>query len=171
MLMMAPVAQAQTSVVGTPSGASTISGVIGVFGFRFTVGASDLSVTSLGAYDWSTSSDNQNIEVTIYSTAGVSIVTDTVATGSNTLVGDYRFVTLDSPTTLTAGVSYDLLMYYEQDESRMLWNGASASYDTAITFVSSLSLTNSGNVHTTGNEHGGLAPHFPNRRPTRRSSD
>lgn len=85
-----------------------------VLGNSFTVGANDLEVTALGYYDFTVGGGTgdgltDTHDVGIYNSSGSLIASVTVPSGTvGTLLGDYRYASLASTVTLTAGQTYTL---------------------------------------------------------------
>jgi hypothetical protein len=75
-----------------------------VFGIDFTVGSSDLLVTSLGYFDDFGDGFLSDHEVGIYDTSG-TLLASTDVTNSDPLTGHFRFDAI-TPVTLQAGNSY-----------------------------------------------------------------
>ncbi len=74
------------------------------FGIDFTVGASNLTVSSLGYYDDSQNGFVDNHEVGMYDSSG-DLLASTVVTSGDPLIGYFRYDTI-APITLLAGQTY-----------------------------------------------------------------
>jgi hypothetical protein len=78
-------------------------------GTQFTVGTSDLSVTSLGIWDESQDGLAVSHDVGLWNSGGTLLGSVTVPSGTGgSLVGSFRYIALGLPVTLTAGQSYTL---------------------------------------------------------------
>jgi len=82
-------------------------------GTQFTVGATALTVHQLGLYDAGTAGFVDSHPVRIYDSAGTNILASVTIDGT-TLgnAGDYAFVALTTPVTLSANTTYVLTAYY-----------------------------------------------------------
>lgn len=82
-------------------------------GETFTVGASALSVSSLGIWDVFLDGLGEAHPVTIWDGGGTSVASATVPSGTTgTLIGQYRYTALGSPVTLLANTTYTIGAYY-----------------------------------------------------------
>lgn len=89
---------------GVP-GSGLRSDATGKFGFKFTVGASDITVTHLGR--WVVAGNSQTHNVKLYSgTANASELAAVVVDCAGAPTGAYKYVALGSPIVLTAGTTY-----------------------------------------------------------------
>ena len=79
----------------------------GMIGMVFTVGASSLSVTSLGFQDAGGDGLVQSHQVGIWDSAGNLVTSATIAIGGGTLVDNFRYVPVTA-VTLTAGAQYTI---------------------------------------------------------------
>lgn len=105
-------------VIGSTLSADTLftrisAGSSGVFsdtlGVSFTTGGLDLSVTSLGVYDANADGLASINQVGLWSNSGTLIASLTFSAGTgDTLSGSFRWRTLATPVTLTAGTTYRL---------------------------------------------------------------
>jgi hypothetical protein len=86
------------------------------FGEIFTVGADDLSVTALGAYDNGGNGfvTPSGIPVGIFRESDDVLLASTNVTNADPLILQYRFATI-SPLTLLAGMQYRVVAVNEQD--------------------------------------------------------
>lgn len=103
--------QAAIFVSNTPYGVQSWSGPLGD---DFTVGAQDIIVTKLGVFDDGANGLNRTITAYIYNFGGatpipIGPIEFTTDNSSLDPVIPYRFRTLDSPVTLTAGASYSIV--------------------------------------------------------------
>ena len=82
-------------------------------GSSFTVTTSGLSITHLGVQDVNIATANagtdgftSSITVSLWTGNGATLLGSAVVTGTETLVGSYRFLELTNPISLTSGSSY-----------------------------------------------------------------
>jgi len=100
-------AEALLSGVSGPLAAGFLTS--GTWGFGFTVGDQDLSLTSLGVYDDFGDGINTAHPVGIWDTTGSLLGAVTVPAGTlGTLRGLFRYAELPDPVTLNAGQTYIL---------------------------------------------------------------
>jgi hypothetical protein len=106
-------------------------------GFDFTVGSMSLMVTALGMWDQSQNGFTNAHTVGLWDISGNLLAQASLSPGTaNPLIGDFRYVTLATPITLTAGMSYVLgATYVNADLDRVIVNvsGNQATFDPAIT--------------------------------------
>jgi len=111
------------AIVGPASGAVVITGFTGglaqpnscmggatTIGWKFTVGANDLSATALGHYDLDADGLPGSVEIGVWDSGGTLVATGVVPTGTmgTTLIGDFRYVSLAMPVTLLNGQTYTI---------------------------------------------------------------
>jgi hypothetical protein len=78
-------------------------------GWKFTVGSFDLQATALGEYDLDSDGLTMSVEVGLWNSAGTLLGMVTVPGGTSpTLIGDFRYVDLGTPVTLSSGQTYTL---------------------------------------------------------------
>ncbi len=93
------------------------------YGTEFMVGATDLIVTSLGAFDKDLDGLGLATKVTIYNTAGVVVASATVPAGlAGSLDGDFRYASLGSSVTLSANTNYRLGIYIVNNVQQPSWD-------------------------------------------------
>ncbi len=91
----------------------------GTVGLTFNVGASNLLVTALGFYDGPNSSAAnvfgytpdgllESHDVGIFDSSGTLLTSITIPTTGTTLLGEFRYLTLSTSITLTAGQNYTI---------------------------------------------------------------
>jgi len=109
---------ASVAAVDTPNGSLFAwRDIIGAnqsatIGWSFQVGAQDLQLTALGAFDDAGDGLEDAHPVGIWTSGGVLLKQVTVPSGTGgTLVGSYRYLSV-SPVTLTAGQTYMLGEYF-----------------------------------------------------------
>jgi len=105
----APKADAQTLLTGGFNGDFNFATnwVNGAVGAQITVGASDLSVTSLGFGDFGQDGFVVAHTVELWTTGGTSLGSVTLSAGTgDPLTDEWRFATLGTPITLSAGTTY-----------------------------------------------------------------
>jgi len=99
------------------------------FGTIFTVGANNVDILSLGAFDAGHNGFVSNsIEVGIFDEVTHALLASTNVFSSNTLVGDYRYAAI-SGLTLTSGSKYRLVAVSKSD----LYSYPVSTYDSAFT--------------------------------------
>jgi hypothetical protein len=102
------------------------------FGTTFTVGASDVLLTSLGAFDAGKNGfASAAIQVGIYDAATNVLMASANVVSSDALIGDYRYAAI-SNLTLQSGVAYRLVAVSHTD----LYNLSTAMFSTAFTNIS-----------------------------------
>jgi len=119
-----------------PPGFSGGSGA--TVGISFTVGAQDLSVTSLGYFDRDQNGLGITHQVSIWNSGGTQIANTTVLSGTgSTLVGSFRYENLGSPVTLTAGQTYTLGAFIGAQDSvgYHLLGTTHPTVDSAVTVI------------------------------------
>jgi hypothetical protein len=116
------------------------------FGEIFTVGGTDITVTSLGAFDANLDGfiSSGGIPVGIYRESDSALLASTFVTSSDTLIGNYRFDSI-APLTLLADTSYRVVAVNLDDlynitigtpdsvDPRITWNGYSYCNTTTLT--------------------------------------
>ena len=138
-----PGALGEVAVTGFSGGTQLGQGCVGggnTVGWKFTVGANDLSVTALGAYDLDADGLLGSVQVGIWDSGGTLVVTDTVPKGQpgTTLIGQFRYVSLPMSVVLGNNQSYTI-------GARCVGDGAnqpidlSSSQNSSFTFASELS--------------------------------
>jgi hypothetical protein len=101
-----------------------------VFGINFTVGNSNLTVSSLGYYDDSGDGFNDNHEVGMYDSGG-TLLSSTTVTSASPLIDHFRFQGV-TPFTLLAGQTYRVVGVSHSD--LYTWNDPGFAANTAITY-------------------------------------
>lgn len=86
------------------------------FGQIFTVGAADISVTALGAYDAGGDgfASPDGLPVGIYRESDTTLLASATVTSSDTLDGDFRYASI-TPLTLLSGDTYRVVAVSESD--------------------------------------------------------
>ena len=138
--LAAPLSYANTIITdpgpGLVSTAIDNTGVGVIAGFDFTA-QTTLLVTELGMWDQSRNGFTNSHSVGLWDTAGNLLAQVQISAGTgDPLSGDFRFVTLATPVTLTAGMTYVLGATYKNfDLDRLILNknGQQATFDSEIT--------------------------------------
>lgn len=126
------------SIITNP-GPGLISSSIGytTAGFDFTVGSASLSLTALGMWDQNRNGFTNSHTVGLWDNSGNLLAQAVISSGTvDPLSGDFRYVALAAPITLTAGMTYVLgVTYVNADLDRVIANvnGNQAAFDAAIT--------------------------------------
>ena len=128
---------ANTILNDSGTGSVTASSNFHTQGFDFTVGSTPLLVTALGLWDENLDGFGSSHVVGLWDNSGnllgsVAIPSGTVAT----LSGEFRYITLASPVTLSAGTTYVLgATFSETDLDRYKVNDSTtqATFDPAVT--------------------------------------
>jgi hypothetical protein len=79
------------------------------FGNKFTVGNSNVIVSSLGYYDDFGNGFIDSHEVGIYELVGNTLLTSTTVDNSSALVGHFRYTSVKRPLLLLAGTQYEVV--------------------------------------------------------------
>jgi hypothetical protein len=106
-------ALAQSPVIDLTGGPSVINNnnTSATFGYSFTLGRSDASLTQLGVYDYGSDGLAQSHNVALWSSTGTLLATATVPSGTSAILANgFRYVNIP-PVGLTAGTTYVLGMY------------------------------------------------------------
>jgi len=130
-----------TPLIGNPTGSLVNSAGAGATysqGYRFVVGADDLSVDALGMWDHDADGLLVDHQVAIYTDTGTQLAVATVPAGtSGTLVGQYRYTSI-APIILDSGIAYRIAAFFNTGEDYMN-NGATFSVDSAASSYASFS--------------------------------
>lgn len=114
------------------------AGSSGVFsdtlGVSFATGGLDISVTSLGVYDANADGLSSINQVGLWSNAGTLIASLTFSAGTgDTLSGSFRWRTLATPVTLTAGTTYRLGAFGSYEDRYSGFLSSAFSMTTGVT--------------------------------------
>jgi hypothetical protein len=101
------------------------------FGINFSVGGSNLAVSSLGYYDQAGDGFLDNHEVGIYNSVGTLLASTTV-TSADTLIGHFRYASI-APITLLSGQSYRMVGVSHSD--LYTYNVTGFAADSRITYL------------------------------------
>jgi hypothetical protein len=101
------------------------------FGIDFSVGRSDILVTSLGYYDDSGNGFTDNHELGLYDSLG-TLLASTTATSGSTLIGHFRYQDI-APVTLLAGQTYRVVGVSHSD--LYTWGDPGFAADPSVTYL------------------------------------
>lgn len=151
--LMLAVSQLQAAVLITNAGtaALTTAGNNQTIGTLFTVGASGLSVTSLGIWDEGANGLTDSHAVGLWDSTGTLLGSVTVPSGTGgTLSNSFRYAALGTPVTLTAGQSYTLGAYYANGSAdRYRTNSTTPTFSTDVSSPFARWILNSSLVRPT----------------------
>jgi Domain of unknown function (DUF4082) len=130
-------AQANTMVTDPGTVTPTVSSNSRTLGFDFTVGSTSLLVTALGLWDENQDGFNNSHSVGLWDNAGNLLGSVVLSSGTtDPLLGQFRYVTLTTPVTLLAGMTYVLGGSYlggDADHVKSTDATNPATFDPAVT--------------------------------------
>lgn len=146
-------------ITGETSFGSSRNDFTGSAGFSFVVGASNITVTSLGR--WALAGNSQTHQITLYSSTSISSAIATVNVNTNgEPSGNFIYGTV-SPVVLTAGGIYYLLS--AENLNGDLWyndSGTSLSTTSAAAIITSCFFVGAGPISPGGGGESYVPPNF-----------
>ena len=113
LLFLANTLSASPLLNGSGAGFTSVSSPDATIGYDFTVGATSLEASALGLFDQDLDGFSEAHDVSIWTSTGTLLGSVTVSTGSLTpLIGEFRYVLLTAPVTLSAGQTYVVAANY-----------------------------------------------------------
>jgi Domain of unknown function (DUF4082) len=131
---------AQVFLFGDPQLTGGVSiGSAGTYGASFTVGSQPISVNALGVWDPGQDGLSVSHDVGIWNANGDLLASGTVPSGTSApLQGQYRYLSLTQPITLSANTDYTVGAFLDGGNDSIVPGASPGAIDSAISSASSV---------------------------------
>jgi hypothetical protein len=123
--------------LGSPGGATTNVNVSATFGYSFTLGGSDATLTSLGIWAPDDSGLTESHTVGLWSSTGTLLASTTIPVGTSaTFANNFWYETV-TPVSLSAGITYVLGVYDDSANTDAITFGQTSTLGDDIASIGS----------------------------------